>query len=107
MSMSSVSERLARVEVRTVKARLRTGSESEPLEGGSLVRHALGGMPLKAAAEDMGISDSLLARGLNDIDHLSFQRLMRLPADVRARIALGILKDCNADIETRVTVKGA
>jgi len=103
----SVAEKLDAVEVRNVKAELRPGSELEPLRGGEIVEAAIGAMPIKVAADHMGISGSLLSRGLQNKDHVSFQRLLRLPAAIKEQIALQMLEDCGNEIERLVRVRKA
>jgi hypothetical protein len=102
-----VTKSLDDVKSRPLKAALRTVQGSEGLRGGEWVRQAIEFMGVKAAAEAMQVSESLLSRQLENRDgvHLSFQRLQLLPADVRIRIALLMLRDCGAGVEIETTVK--
>lgn len=80
---STVSSRLNGVNCRSLKCGLPTGETllqlTEP--HARVIAKALdrSDLTVKAAASEMGISESLLARQLKGLEHLSWQRLNLLP----------------------------
>lgn len=80
---NSLASRLDGVNCKPLKCPPRTGETFLQLTEASaqLIARALdrAGLTVKAAASDMGISESLLARQLKGMEHLSWQRLNLLP----------------------------
>jgi len=110
--MSTIADRLLDVPLRTAKAALRKGEG--PLrklnrDAGDVLDLARGNARLepKQMADDMGISHSLVLRGLKSLDHLSFHRLWELPDAFWAELLIAIAKKRNvADVTTTITVRG-
>lgn len=80
---ATVADRLAGVNCQSLKCGPRTGETALQLTepAARLIALAIdrAGLTVKAAASDMGISESLLARQLRGQEHLSWQRLNLLP----------------------------
>ena len=82
--MSSIlADKLAAVNFKPLKASLEQGEGVLQVTEGQarLIAKALerADLTVKAAAAEMGISESLLARQLRSVEHLSWQRLSLLP----------------------------
>lgn len=111
MNDSKVTQRLADVPLRNVKAELLRGET--PLQklnpdAGAVLEQARGLVSLepKAMADVMGISHSLVLRGLKSADHLSFHRLWELPDAFWAELLIAIAKKRHvADVDTTITIR--
>lgn len=93
----SVAERLNNLPLRNAKAGLVRGEgpiqKLNPLAGEVLdIARGLARLEPKQMADDMGISHSLVLRGLRSVDHLSFHRLWELPDEFWAELLVAIAK---------------
>lgn len=109
--MSSIPDRLAGVPLRNVKASLRRGEgpvqKLNPDAGDVLeVARAIAQIEPKQMADVMGLSHSLVLRGLGSKDHLSFHRLWELPDAFWAELLIAIARKRKvADVTTTITVR--
>lgn len=109
----SLRDRLPDPPLRTAKAKLRRGEgpvrKLNPTAGTVLDR-ARGTIRLepKQMADAMGISHSLVLRGLKSVDHLSFHRLWELPDAFWIELIIAIAKERllkDVDVTTAITVR--
>lgn len=94
---SSVDARLASLPLRNVKAATRRGEgplqKLNPLAGEVLeLARSNAQIEPKQMAADMGLSHSLVLRGLKSADHLSFHRLWELPDSFWTELLIAIAK---------------
>lgn len=94
---SSLNDRLADVPLRNVKAEVRRGEgpvQKLNRDAGEVLELARGNALIepKQMADVMGISHSLVLRGLKSADHLSFHRLWELPDEFWAELLVAIAK---------------
>jgi AraC-like DNA-binding protein len=87
------TDRFADVPLRNVKASLDEGESARrnPTPRGGLIDVARKrcGLEVKQMAAAMGVSESFLLRGFKDQEHISYQRLRKLPAKFhRERLVL-------------------
>lgn len=94
---STVDPRLVGVPLRNAKATLRRGEA--PVQklksgAGAVLEQARGivGLEPKVMAGEMGISHSLVLRGLKSVDHLSFHRLWELSDEFWIELIFAIAK---------------
>lgn len=108
----SISDRLAGVPLRNAKAtRLRGEGPVQKLNpaAGEVLDLARGNARLepKQMAADMGISHSLVLRGLKGVDHLSFHRLWLLSDDFWTELIVALAKKrlTGVDVETQIRIR--
>jgi hypothetical protein len=109
---SKGNERLAEIPLRNAKAELRRGEtpvrKLNPTAGEVLdMARGIVRLEAKAMAADMGISHSLVLRGLKSVDHLSFHRLWDLSDEFWIELILAIAKQRlrQVDVSTAITIK--
>ena len=97
MANGSIANRLPDVPLRNAKAGLRRGESAVQKlnpKAGEVLDLARGAAQIepKQMADEMGISHSLVLRGLKSADHLSFHRLWELSDDFWLELVLLIAK---------------
>lgn len=109
----SVGDRLTNLPLRTAKAGLRRGEG--PLRklnpaAGDVLDLARGNVQMepKQMADEMGLSHSLVLRGLKSVDHLSFHRLWELSDAFWVELIIAVAKKrllVGVDVTTAITIR--
>jgi hypothetical protein len=106
--MSSIAERLDRVERKQLKCQLRGTTESF-VRSGKLVEHAMkAAYPTQdIAAQDYGVTPSLMRRQIDNADsqHLSFQRLWGMSDKFKQELLLVLAADLGVQVETTIRIQ--
>lgn len=107
---SNTAERLNEIPLRNAKADTATseGPRRNLTPRGALIDQARkrAGLEVKQMAEQMGISESFLLRGFKDIEHISWQRLQKLPASFhRELITVQAHELEGVDVVTEIRVR--
>lgn len=106
----NTAERLNQIPLRNAKADTREGESARRnlTPRGALIDQARkrAGLEVKQMADLMGISESFLLRGFKDLEHISWQRLQRLPASFhRELITVQAHELDGVDVVTEIRVR--